>query len=438
MSADTSAPATCRAGCAQVVITPPLGVNLAGYFHDRFATSVRDDLHARAVVLESDGLRMAIVSCDLITPNEGITAAARQLIETECGIPPERVLVCATHTHTGPAVGELGAVKRDDSYVATLPRLIADAVATAAGNTFNATLRANCTDAEGLSFNRLFRQSDGSEVFGRRPDEVACAGPIDPELQTLSVVDDCGALRALLVNFALHVDVIGGGTADFISADWPGEMAKAVSAVYGPDVVTLLLQGTCGDINHNPHEPSAVERTRDQKAVQIGRALAGAAMYSAERAEPLTNLSLSGCLKELSIPYYTRDEAFMAEIAAIEAQPELSDFDRYLVERGKSWPYDGQVATIPLQALRIGDIGLAGLPAEIFVRLGLEIKQFSPAPRTFVVELANASATTYVPTADQAERGAYGARPILSRWLCADAGRQMADAAQVMLCDLWK
>ena len=121
-------PATCRAGCAQVVITPPLGVNLAGYFHDRFATSVRDDLHARAVVLESGGARLTLISCDLIAPNARVTAAARELIQAECGIPPEGVLVCATHTHTGPAVGDLGAVARDEDYVASLGRRIADAV----------------------------------------------------------------------------------------------------------------------------------------------------------------------------------------------------------------------------------------------------------------------------------------------------------------------
>ena len=59
------------------------------------------------------------------------------------------------------------------------------------------------------------------------------------------------------------------------------------------------------------------------------------------------------------------------------------------------------------------------------------------AAHTFVVELANERASTYVPTTNQAERGAYGAKPGLSRWLCADAGRRMADAAQVMLWRLW-
>ncbi len=113
-------------------------------------------------------------------------------------------------------------------------------------------------------------------------------------------------------------------------------------------------------------------------------------------------------------------------------------FDRYVIEKGESWPHDGQEAATPVQALRLGEVGLVALPAEIFARIGLESKHFSPAPFTFVVELANADVSIYVPTTDQAERGAYGAKPILSRWLCSDAGRRLADASQVMLWRLWE
>ena len=105
----------------------------------------------------------------------------------------------------------------------------------------------------------------------------------------------------------------------------------------------------------------------------------------------------------------------------------------YQVERGEQWPFDGKKADVPIQTLRIGDLALVGLPAEVFNAIGLEIKHWSPTELTAVVELANAHCSFYLPTPDQAERGAYGAKPILSRWLCADAGRRLADRAQVML-----
>jgi len=160
-------------------------------------------------------------------------------------------------------------------------------------------------------------------------------------------------------------------------------------------------------------------------------------MLATERAEPMCAVVLAAAVEELRIPYYTRDPAFMAELAALRAKVERSPFEQYTLERGERWPHDHQLAEVPVQALRLGSVGLAAYPAEVFTRIGLEVKHFSPAPFTWVVTLANADASTYVPTTDQAERGAYGAHPVLSRWLCADAGRRLADAAQVLLWRLW-
>ena len=436
MPTELPKPATCRVGRAQVAITPPVGVSLAGYFHDRRGESVRDELFAKALVIESGTTRLALVSLDLISVSAEVADSAKDILWREAGLPPAHVLICATHTHTGPELRENAIVRVCEQFVGLLPRRIADAVVKASESLAPATLRAGSASVEGYSFNRLFRLKDGSEVFGKggREAEVAGpAGPIDPQLQTLSAVDAKGNLIALAVNFALHPDVIGGGSANFVSADWPGEIGRNIAAVYGKDVVTLHLQGTCGDINHAPHDPTNLPRGGPAKAIQLGRALAGAAMLAMERAEPMTSILLESSIETLAIPYYTRDAKLLEEIAALKKKAKPSDFEKYLIERTESWPHDGKNATVPVQAMRIGDVGLVALPAEIFVRIGLDIKRWSPFRQTFVVELANARASTYVPTTDQAERGAYGAKPILSRWLCPDAGRRMADAALVLL-----
>ena len=67
----------------------------------------------------------------------------------------------------------------------------------------------------------------------------------------------------------------------------------------------------------------------------------------------------------------------------------------------------------------------------------LEMKHWSPAEKTMVVELVNARVASYVPTAEQARREAYGTQLVISRWLCADASRIVTDAVQVMLYELW-
>ena len=167
-------PAICRAGCAQQKITPPLGVSLAGYFHDRIGKSVRDDLYARAIVIESSGTRLAIISCDLISISEELSLPAKAIIEKEVGIPPENVLICATHTHTGPEVRPNGVVARSEAWFSNAPRLVAESVKMAANSMFTATIRAGCAEVYGCSFNRLYRLKDGTEQFGvrGRADEV--------------------------------------------------------------------------------------------------------------------------------------------------------------------------------------------------------------------------------------------------------------------------
>jgi len=434
-------PAVCHFGCAQEIITPDLPVSLAGYFHDRVAKRVRDDLFAKAVVIASDGARLALVSCDLVTMTADVVDSAKRTIEERTGIPPSHVLICATHTHTGPELRHDAVVAVSEPWLEALPGRIADAVTRAARSLVQANLRIGAVDAPGFSFNRVFRLKDGSEVFGRLPDQedaIGPAGPTDPQLQTLSATDPDGRLLALVINFAMHPDVIGGGTADFVSADWPGEIAANISKIYGEETVTMLLQGTCGDLNQFPYEPTNLPTRGEAKAVQLGRGLAGAAMTAHERAEPVSSVSpIAGEIDELTIPYYTRDAEFFAELEELKRRKKRTYLEQALLDRAGSWSYDGQSATVPVQTMRIGDAAIVGLPAEVFVQIGLDIKRWSPAAATLVVELANARVSSYIPTTDQAERGAYGAKPILSRWLCSDAGRRLADAAQVMLQRMW-
>ena len=438
MSNEATAPAL-TAGAAQTRITPPVGTSLAGYFHDRVSTSVRDDLYARALVLRWGGEAIVLVSCDLITVEGAWAAEAKALIEAATGIAPERVLICGTHIHTGPEVRPGRLIPVNMEWLAGLPALVADAVARADEARFEARLHPGRGQEGDLSFNRLYRMKDGSELFGRGgPGQaIAPAGDIDPEVLALKVADGSGRLRALVVNHALHVDVAGAKAPTEISADWPGVIANVVSSVYGEDVVTLFLNGCCGDINHCTHSDTKLPRGGPDKSLQLGRAFAGVAMNAAEKAEPAAVGTVAGDLQNLPIPYYTRESEMQAYVDSLRGKENLGAFEAYVVKAFDAWALDGQTAQVPVQALRVGDIAFVGLPGEIFHAHGLEIKKWSPAAFTFVAELAN-DWFGYVPTTDQAERGAYGARPILSRRLCSDAGRRMADAHQVMLWRLWE
>lgn len=424
-----------RAGAAQVEITPPLGTSLAGYFTDRVSDAVADPLFARAVIIESDGERLALVSCDVICLTRETTDPAKALIAEQCGIEPERVLICATHTHTGPNTRRTGkqVIPTNIGWLDALPGLIAGAVEAACADMFDAVLVPGRQSENGFGSNRLGRRRDGAEVFGKDK-TLGPAGPIDPDVLALAVRERDGTVRAMVVNHAMHADATGG---THISAGWPGKVGRTVADVYGAQAVTVFLNGCCGDINHHHWEPKRIASKGQLRTDQMGRAMAGLAVNAVEMGEPLENATIDGRLRRPLIPWYTRDEAMRAEVEQLHAKPQPSPMEKMIIERFDEWPNDGQKAEVTVQAIRLGELLFIGLPGEIFTKWGLEIKHWSPARFTFVAELAN-DWFGYIPTSDQAHRGAYGAKPILSRRLDADGGRQMTDAVQVMMWDLWE
>ena len=423
------------AGSAQVEITPPLGTSLAGYFTDRVSDAVADPLFARAVVIESGGERLALVSCDLICLTRETTDPAKERIAQQCGIGPERVLICATHTHTGPNTRRKGKqiIPTNTEWLDALPGRIAEAVEAACADMFDAVLVPGRQSENAFGSNRLGRMRDGAEVFGK-DQTLGPAGPIDPDVLALAVREHDGTVRAMIVNHAMHADATGG---PHISAGWPGKVGRTIADVYGPQAVTVFLNGCCGDINHHHWGPKRISSKGQLRTDQMGRAMAGLAINAAEMGEPVEEAAIDGRLRRAQIPWYTRDDAMRAEVERLRAQTEISPKDSMIIDRFDEWPYDEQVAEVTVQAIRLGDMLFVGLPGEIFTKWGLEIKRWSPAQFTFVAELAN-DWFGYIPTSDQAHRGAYGAKPILSRRLDADGGRQMTDAVQVMMWDLWE
>ncbi len=437
-----SKPASYEAGFSEQVITPPVGTPLAGFFHNRVSTRVRDDLHARTMVLGDGCTRIALVSLELICVDSDFVDKAKALIAEETGIDPDHIMITATHTHTGPEVRLIGnKVARNDTWLARLPRLIADAVKRATENPVTVSLRIGRIKTEGYVFNRLFKRKDGSEQMGQwacRSDLLGPAGPVDADIQTLSLVDESGTVCGMIFNLGMHGGpTVGGGDADFISADWPGEVAHHLRLLYGRDMLPMYLQGSCGDTWPHPYEDRMRPQDGPTKALSLGRGLAGAAAYGDERAEPETSSCLSVIVRHVDIPYYTRTPELMAEVAALKRRENLDAAEAYFVKAIEEWPFDGKVCRVPLQVIRIASLAVVAVPAQIFTQIALEMKHWSPASHTLVVELCNARVTSYVPTADQVERGAYGSRPIVSRWLSTDAGRRMIDAVIVMLQELW-
>ena len=433
-----------RVGAAAVPISPNPGTPMAGYYSARAAEGVDDDLFAKALVVEQDGARVAMVVCDLISMPRQVAEDARKLVEKATGIPPERVMVSATHTHTGPtlpsgssrdpALEEGGDLAK--RYVQTLPQLIARSVSIANAGLRPAKVSVGVGREEHLSFNRRFLMKDGTVGWNpgkKNPNIVKPVGPIDPEVPVVYFESPDGTPIATYVNFAMHLDTVGGLR---VSADYPGTLSAVLAKLKGPDMVTLFSIGCAGDINHIDVSHAEPQKGHVE-ARRIWTVLAGEVIKTSARLSPV----------EMAAPRGRRE---VLPLALAPIKPEdVGPAGQTAVKFGKDAPSflervnaykvldvharQGRPLEAEVQVMSIGpDVAFVALPGEIFVELGLYVKQNSPFRHTIIAELANGS-VGYIPTKRAFGEGNY--EPISAR--CAPgSGEQVAEAAVRLLKEL--
>ncbi|MBK8882953.1 MAG: hypothetical protein IPN67_11365 [Bacteroidales bacterium] len=436
-----------RVGASAVKITPPLGVPLAGQYYDRGATAVHDDLYAKAMVIEKNGVKVAIVSCDLVDIGKDLVPAARRLAMKSTGIPEDHIMISATHSHTGPVIPSPGNINSSQgsvpeiltAYMAKLPGLISESIKQANENLKPAIIAGGLGHEETISFNRRFFMTDGTVGWNpgkMNPMIIKPAGPIDPDVSVLYAETADGVPVSTYVNFALHLDITGGLE---ISADMPYTLAKILGEVKSQNMITMFTQGCCGNINHI-NVKTAEEQSGNAEAERIGTVLAGEVIRTCTRLKPLTVGTISVSSEIVSLPLAvisTAELPWAREITSKYGKPDAAPF-MDMVKAFKILEINdrkGKALEAEIQVIALGDsCAIVSLPGEVFTELGMYIKSRSPYPFTIVEELANVS-VDYVPDMKACIEGNY--EPISAR--CAPgSGELLAKKAIEMLWELKK
>jgi len=431
-----------RAGAAVVNITPAPGIGLAGYYFERGADGTNDDLFAKALVLDVDGTKAALVALDLISTTRSMVESARREIEKATGIPGANVMISATHAHTGPVLAERGL--RDDAsgenaqltqkYSGGLPVLIAESVRLAAQRLEPARASSAVVLEPNLSFNRRFHMRDGS--VGWNPGKlntniVRVAGPIDPEVgvayfEALPGRSPAKPL-ATYVNFAMHPDTVGGAK---FSADYPGVLARRLAEYKGRDMVTLFANGACGNINH-VNVNWAERQNGPQEAARLGTILAGDVFKAWMQLKPVAAGALRVSTEIVKLPLRELKPGDAERARETVLRYGMKD-NRGFMEKVEAYRIldvaarEGRPHEVEVQVIALGgDAAWVSLPGEIFVELGLAIKQASPFRHTFIAELANGS-IGYIPNRPAYIEGNY--EPISAR-CAAGSGELLVESA---------
>ena len=450
---------TLRAGAATSNITPDLGAPIIGGFQPFPATHVHDELHARCLVLDDGKTKLALVVCDLLGLHRSVSVEARRLIEEATGIPPDHVLISATHTHS--AASALGR----DVYASEVPlsdyqrfvaRRIADGVRRALNVARPAQIAFGTAEAPEHLFNRRWLMSEGTvpvNPFGKvgqgedeppggepRPGRAGRADRPDDLVHRPARARTAGpspcSPPTRCTTWAAWATATSPPTTTAMFCEALKELQEA--ADHDPPFVAIMANGTSGDVNNiNFRTPRPAKPPYEQMRF-VAEDVAGKVNDALAKADWKDEAELQALYREPEIPLRRIDAELLAWAKEAEARSKQTPGADAVVAA-----YAGRVQQLaaapkpllaPLQVLRIGDVCIGTTACETFAEMGLEFKKRSPIAHSFMVEL-NHGYLGYLPTPRHFELGGYETWPG-TNYLEPEASVKMMDALIEMATQL--
>jgi putative membrane-bound dehydrogenase-like protein len=430
-----------RAGVSAIDITPTTFPRIiAGGFIEAQSSTITDKLYTRSLVLDDGKTQIAIVIVDTCMMTRTLIDEAKALASQQTGIPTDRMLVSATHTHSAPAaMGCLG-TRLDVDYAKFLVPKLAEGIMAAHKRLQPAKIGWGVVDDwEHTHTRRWIRKPDKviTDPFGdptaranmhpghESPDVTGPSGPSDPGLSVISVQTASGKPMAFFANYSMHY--FG---AKAISSDYYGAFAQHIaklmkqSSSEGPEFVAAMTQGTSGDQQWMDYSKPRPQITMNAYAEEVAKkAMEAYAKIQHQKLAPIAMVE-----KLLTLNYRVPSEKRLAWARPIAAKivNDVPKDKQEVYAREAIILHERQKTEIKLQAIRIGDLAIATLPNEVYAITGLKLKAQSPLPTTINIELANGG-EGYIPPPEQHALGGYTTWPARTAGLEVQAEPKMVE-----------
>jgi neutral ceramidase len=400
---------TLRVGAAKVDVTPSereLPKNSFG---------VLDHLYARAIVLESGSSTAALVTVDAGGIPDALWQTVSRQVETELKIPSTNLLLTATHTHSA------GSGQRGPDYAQKIVESVRLAKQKLApGRVGYGT---------GVSYINVNRQIIDPKT-NRWWEGPNYDGPSDKTVAVLKFEATNGEPIAVYYNYAVHAVI--AGQLDQVSADIPGAASRYVEESLDDRAVALWSSGAAGDQN-----PIYFQQTYDLRDIRVkdyakrGVDISNAMPPGGEglnRNDPnVARLMNQQRQMVLSMGQFLGEEVLhvMRGIARTDTDTRLYGTTKAVSCPGRERTNEGRAGfegtykegppvEIRLGLLRIGDVMIGAVNAEVFNPIAQRLKRESPHKATMMTTLTNGSARSgYIP--DDASFGKYTFEVLSSR-----------------------
>ncbi|NLV46539.1 MAG: hypothetical protein GXY07_18810 [Candidatus Hydrogenedentes bacterium] len=354
LAAFPASAASFKAAAAKRIITPdPLLPVSGGVGTPEPATQKQGELWARALVFEQGGTRVALVSIDNLGWPHVWGDKTRALVP---GIPPQNILIAATHTHSAPdAYGfpdETGKHHADLGYLEWACKQTADAINEAVANLQPAALKIAVGEAKGkIAYNYYAPQL------------------YDPRCSVLQAVSTEGAVLATLVNYAIHPEVLGDDKG-IISPDLCGPLYDRIESKGGG--MALFMNGAQGGMVTADNRGPDGDQEIWEECVRIGKLLADEAMHIVADAPLQQEPSLLCAARDIHLTV----SSVLMQVVLLNSPlaEEMPD-----------------VNTVPTRVnlVNIGSAQILTIPGEALPNIGYYLKRHMKTPHTFLFGLTN-------------------------------------------------
>ena len=441
-----------QAGFSRVNITPMMGIELPGYFFERYADGVLDDIEINALALACGEEKAVILSVDIEEITRDVTTDFRRYISQITELPMEAIYIHATHSHTTPILKKDSEVEIEREYYNFVRRKIVDVTKFALEDVKPAKMGWGIGKAPNISFTRRYRMKDGSAQTNPgidHPDIVEPLGKADDSVYVLHF-DRKDADSLVLVNFANHPDSVGGCK---ISADWPGFTRRTVEKTID-GTKCIVVNGAQGDINHVNVHPTGgymndirvdFDGPRGYKHSEyLGRVVTGGVLQAYDKVQYVDVDSLK---------YKQRTINVASNMPTPEQLPEAHRIDDlHNAGRDDELGYEGMMLTtvvaeawrmvslehgpesyeMDLSAIAIGDVALVGIPGEPFAGIGYGIREAEGWDLVLATCITNGK-HGYFPMKEAYDEGGYESR---SSFFKAGVAEYIIEESKELLKDL--
>jgi len=397
---------TLRVGAARVDITPtdPAHTPSGKYAHEK--------LYVRAIVLENGSSRAALIAADQADLYDAVWIAASKQISAELNCPVENIVMSATHTHSGWGPGGFPGMHQPDPNGPPPPLAvqIVDAVKQARANLQLARVGFGTGDSY-LNVNRDAIDGD-THLWTQAPN---LNGPSDKTVAVVEFLAASGEPIAVYMDYAMHP--VNGYLAGLISADFAGATSRYVEQAFGDKAVAVFVQGASGDQN-----PLYLRAGTNAMASQSGVPITGFVMKRESIEAPIRDKkvqtvpvdpkvedALERVMDSEGVLLGEEVIRVMSNIKQLHADPTIAADQKIVTcpgrkrtdsgREGMQGTYeDGEPVNIRLGVLRIANIEVTSVDAEVYSSIAQRLKRESPMANTFMVTLANGKTNSgYIP-----------------------------------------